>query len=168
MFTHNQDTMANEQDYVDLGLSCADICKALERGMDGKSLNDLSKSVCDAINQLTRWVEPGIHTRCPSVYHGLDRRTVGEIRRKVLERGGRDRISRFLHSRDNKDAIAGWKSELSRLLQVFNVGPNCLRIFATDFSLSRLSLSSILTLSSPISVRMYRRSAKTSAARTGQ
>ena len=51
--THRQDTMANEQDYVDLGLSCADICKALERGMGGKSLNDLSKSVCDAINQLT-------------------------------------------------------------------------------------------------------------------
>ena len=52
-FTHIQDTMANEQDYVNLGLSCADICKALERGMDGKPLNDLSKSVCDAINQLT-------------------------------------------------------------------------------------------------------------------
>ena len=48
--------MANEQDYVDLGLSCADICKALERGMGGKSMNDLSKSVCDAINQLTTWV----------------------------------------------------------------------------------------------------------------
>ena len=45
--------MANEQDYVDLGLSCADICKALERVMDGKPLNDLSKSVCEAINQLT-------------------------------------------------------------------------------------------------------------------
>ena len=45
--------MANEQDYIDLGLSCADICRALERGMDGKSLNDVSQSVCDAINQLT-------------------------------------------------------------------------------------------------------------------
>ena len=45
--------MANEQDYVDLGLSCADICKALERGMGGKSMDDLSKPVCDAINQLT-------------------------------------------------------------------------------------------------------------------
>ena len=51
--THNQDTMANEQDYVDLGLSCADICKALERGMGGKKLDDVSESVCDAINQLT-------------------------------------------------------------------------------------------------------------------
>jgi hypothetical protein len=45
--------MTNEQDYVDIGLSCADICKALARGMDGKSLSDLSESVCDAINQLT-------------------------------------------------------------------------------------------------------------------
>ena len=48
-----QDSMANEADYVELGLSCADICRALERGMNGKALNDLSKSVCDAINQLT-------------------------------------------------------------------------------------------------------------------
>ena len=52
-FTHLQDTMVNEQDYVDLGLACADICKALERGMGEKKLDDLSKSVCDAINQLT-------------------------------------------------------------------------------------------------------------------
>jgi len=51
-FTHGQDTMANEQDYVDLGLSCADICRALDRGVNGKKLDDLSKSVCDAINQL--------------------------------------------------------------------------------------------------------------------
>ena len=52
-FTYNQDTMANEQDYVDLGLSCTDICNALDRGMNGKKLDDLGKSVCDAINQLT-------------------------------------------------------------------------------------------------------------------
>lgn len=45
--------MINEQDYVDLGLYCADICRALARGVNGKKLNDLSKSVCDAINQLT-------------------------------------------------------------------------------------------------------------------
>jgi len=51
-FTHIQDTMVNEQDYVDLGLFCADICGALARGMNGKKLDDLSKSVSDAINQL--------------------------------------------------------------------------------------------------------------------
>ena len=46
--------MANEQDYVELGLYCADICKALERGMGEKKLDELSRSVCDAINQLRR------------------------------------------------------------------------------------------------------------------
>lgn len=45
--------MANEQDYVELGLSCADICEALERGMDGKKLDDLNKPVRDAIKKLT-------------------------------------------------------------------------------------------------------------------
>ena len=44
--------MVNEQDYVDLGLYCAEICGALERGIDGRELGDLSKSVRDAINQL--------------------------------------------------------------------------------------------------------------------
>ena len=45
--------MANEQDYVDLGLNCADICRALDRGMNGKELDDLSPSVREAIKQLT-------------------------------------------------------------------------------------------------------------------
>jgi len=45
--------MVNELDYVELGLSCADICKALERGMNEKKLSNLNQSVCDAINQLT-------------------------------------------------------------------------------------------------------------------
>jgi len=52
-FTHDQDLVANELDYVELGLSCADICRALDRGINGKKLDDLSQSVCDAINQLT-------------------------------------------------------------------------------------------------------------------
>jgi len=52
-FTDNQDSAANELEYVELGLSCADICKALDRGMNRKKLDDLSQSVCDAINQLT-------------------------------------------------------------------------------------------------------------------
>jgi len=44
--------MANELDYVELGLACADICRALDRGVGGKKLDDLSQTVCDAINQL--------------------------------------------------------------------------------------------------------------------
>ena len=48
-----QETMINEQDYVELGLNCADICTALDRGINGKKLDDLGQSVCEAINQLT-------------------------------------------------------------------------------------------------------------------
>jgi len=52
-FTHIQDSVVNELDYVELGLSCTNICRALDRGLNGKKLDDLSQSVCDAINQLT-------------------------------------------------------------------------------------------------------------------
>ena len=45
--------MANQVDYVELGLACADVCTALGRGLNGKRLNDLNNSVCEAINQLT-------------------------------------------------------------------------------------------------------------------
>jgi len=45
--------MVNELGYVELGLFCVDICRALDRGMNGKKLDDLSQSVRGAINQLT-------------------------------------------------------------------------------------------------------------------
>ena len=55
-FTFVQDSTANEGDYVELGLHCANICRALDRGMDGKRPDDLSQSVRETINQLTAWV----------------------------------------------------------------------------------------------------------------
>jgi len=45
--------MINQVDYVELGLACADVCTALDRGLSGKRLNDLGNSVCEAIKQLT-------------------------------------------------------------------------------------------------------------------
>ena len=45
--------MVNEADYVELGLACADVCRALDRGVNGKRLDDLSQSVFEAIGQLT-------------------------------------------------------------------------------------------------------------------
>ena len=45
--------MSNQVDYVELGLACANVCTALDRGLSGKKLNDLNNSVCEAINQLT-------------------------------------------------------------------------------------------------------------------
>lgn len=48
-----QDCMANEQEYIELGLNCANICKVLDRGTNGKKQEELGQSVCEAINQLT-------------------------------------------------------------------------------------------------------------------
>ena len=59
--TCEQDSMSNQTDYVELGLACADVCEALNRGMNGKKLDDLSQSVRKAINQLTTWAKPTTH-----------------------------------------------------------------------------------------------------------
>jgi len=45
--------MANEQDYIDLGLHCDDVCKALDRGLNGRQLDELSEPTLGAIEQLT-------------------------------------------------------------------------------------------------------------------
>jgi hypothetical protein len=45
--------MVDDREYVDLGISCADVCKALDRGLDGRRLDDLNRSVLKAIEQLT-------------------------------------------------------------------------------------------------------------------
>ena len=51
--THIQDSMASKTDYVELGLACADVCKALQRGMNGRRPDDLSDSEREAITRLT-------------------------------------------------------------------------------------------------------------------
>ena len=51
--TRNQDSMANRSDYVELGLVCAEVCKALDRGLNGRRMDELSQSVFEAIEQLT-------------------------------------------------------------------------------------------------------------------
>ena len=45
--------MINKVDYVELGLACAEVCAALDRGLSEKGLDDLNDSVCEAIKQLT-------------------------------------------------------------------------------------------------------------------
>ena len=112
--------MANKSDYVELGLACADVCKALERGMNGKKLDDLSQSVREAIEQLTRLVNPRIHIMHDS-FTALDRRTVEEIQGRIVEKGQRNLLSRLVHAKNDKDTIAAWKLDLNRILHVFNV-----------------------------------------------
>lgn len=48
-----QDTMINKRNYVELGLACADVCKALDRGTNGRREEELSRSVREAIEHLT-------------------------------------------------------------------------------------------------------------------
>jgi hypothetical protein len=50
--------MTNKTDYVDLGLACADVCNALDRGMKGRRADEFSQSVLEAIEQLTTSVKP--------------------------------------------------------------------------------------------------------------
>ena len=54
--------MVNDTDYIELGLACADVCKALDRGMRGRRVDELSQSVFEAIGQLTTWAGPAMHT----------------------------------------------------------------------------------------------------------
>ena len=44
--------MINKVDYVELGLACAEVCGALDRGMNGRRADELSQSVAEAIEQL--------------------------------------------------------------------------------------------------------------------
>ena len=48
-----QDSMADGTEYVELGLACAGVCKALDRGMNGRQADQLSRSVFEAIEELT-------------------------------------------------------------------------------------------------------------------
>ena len=44
--------MANEREYVDIGMFCFDVCEALKRGLNGKQLHELNQSASGAIEQL--------------------------------------------------------------------------------------------------------------------
>ena len=71
-------------------------------------------------------------SRSPA-YNSPNPRTVAKIQEKVTKRSERHKVSRFVHSRNDKDVIAAWKSDLNRLLHVFNVCSMCLRLVTTDF-----------------------------------
>jgi len=46
---------------------------------------------------------------------------VVEIQRKVIKQSGRNAVSRLFNAKNDKEKIAGWKTELNRILLVFNV-----------------------------------------------
>ena len=55
------------------------------------------------------------------------------MQKKIIKQSGRHRVSRFFHARDDKDTIAGWKSDLNRILVVFNVCPVYFLLVAANF-----------------------------------
>jgi hypothetical protein len=46
---------------------------------------------------------------------------VAEIERKVKEESKRNAALRLLHAKSDKDKIAGWASDINKILQIFNV-----------------------------------------------
>ena len=44
--------MIKEADCIELGLACAQVCQALEQGMNGRQQEQLSGSTLEAIEQL--------------------------------------------------------------------------------------------------------------------
>jgi len=45
--------MISKVDCVELGLTCADVCEALNRGMDRRQADQLGRPVLEAIEKLT-------------------------------------------------------------------------------------------------------------------
>ena len=43
------------------------------------------------------------------------------IQKNAVKKGERNRVSRLIHKKSEKEAIAGWKQDLLRILQIFNV-----------------------------------------------
>ena len=85
----------------------------------------------------------------------------------MTKRSGRHRIVRFFRSSDDKDAIAGWKSDLNWVLRVFDVCPSPSRLSVANHSVHRPSSSSTPIQSSPVYVRMYRKCVRSPATRIG-
>ena len=54
--------MANDQDFINLGRACANVCQALCQRLKGRQLDELNQFVLDAIAELTTWVEQQCET----------------------------------------------------------------------------------------------------------
>ena len=114
--------MINRKGYVELGLACADVCKTLDRGLNHTQTDRLGRPVLEAIEQLAAWVETSGNAHCSQLaYSAFNCRTVAQIQRSAVEPDKRNLISRIFNPKKDKDAIAAWRSELNRIVHVFEV-----------------------------------------------
>jgi hypothetical protein len=44
--------MINRKDCIELGLACADVCRALDQGVNGRRAEELTQPALEAIEQL--------------------------------------------------------------------------------------------------------------------
>ena len=54
-------------------------------------------------------------------HRALDRRTVAGIQEKIIEKYGRNLLSRLASAKNDKETITTWKLDLNKILHVFNV-----------------------------------------------
>lgn len=100
LLTTIRDTVTNQQDYIEFGKVCADVCKILDRGLKGKRLDGLSQSILEAIEQFTT--------------------AMATIQGEIIKQGKRRAVSQFFHSKIDKDKIAAWRLDILRILQIFD------------------------------------------------
>ena len=114
--------MIYRKGYPELGLYCADICKTLDRGLNYRQADRLSRPVSEAIEQLATWVEANRnahHSRL--AHHARDCRTVSQIQKSAVEPDKRNPLSRVFNAKNDKDRVTAWRSDLDRILHIFEV-----------------------------------------------
>lgn len=112
--------MIDEVDCVELGLSCADVCRVLYQGMKEAGVDQPNSPALGAIEQLTRRVALTAHTP-PDLLRVINRRTVAEIQKHIIKRGKRSVLTRPLRAKDYEEAITAWRLELDKIRRIFEV-----------------------------------------------
>ena len=49
--------MADEPDYIELGLYCAEVCEILDQGLKGRQLDEIDQPLLGTIERLTEYVK---------------------------------------------------------------------------------------------------------------
>lgn len=93
------------------------------RPWDGREIIEGIESTDTRGHQTFDKVSPksGVHCEPSTQYAPGNCRAVATIQEGVNERGRQSVLSRLAHSKSDKEAIAAWKQEIMRILQVFNV-----------------------------------------------
>ena len=74
---------------------------------------------------------------------------LAEIEMKITKRCKRSTVSRLLHAKDDKEAIAGWKLDLTKILLIFNVSfPISVWPSLTVHSQTELAINTNVTVAS--------------------